>query len=279
MEEKKQALGKEAKITTEEILKEVEAKVENKVDKKEEVKLEVKPKETTPEIKLETKPEIKPEESPTIGEVLKNEKSEKKEVRTVPEATFLEMKKDNKELKKDIKDLKTLIEEGGSKQQVSESLKEIAEEHNVDVDLLSKLSKNIKQEVEADYSAKMKPLEEKEKAEKRDAVLNSHYDKTLEAMPEYKDIANKEVVKSLALLEENADKTIPQILEKAYGHLVQGKKTIDSGSPARAGGDTEVIIDIDFDKAQKDEDYMKKLMANPELKKKYNEHMLKNVRF
>lgn len=259
--------GSEVKDPIVEGLKEIQDKVSKKAEE--------------PADKPETKPEAKPEpaKGPTIGEVLKSE--EKKESpRTVPEAPFLELKTQNKELKKELKELKELIEAGGSRQEVSASLLEIAEEHNVDVNFLKRLAQTIKSEakaeVEAEYTAKMKPLEDKERYDRIDTIFNYHYEKTLEAMPEYKGIVNKDVIKSLSLLKENANKTFPQLLEESYGHLISGKKTLDSGSPTRQGGDE--ITEVDFFRAQNDSEYREKVMANPELKRKYNAKMLKELK-
>lgn len=269
-EEVKQTLGSEVKDPMIEGLKEIEAKIKPK----EEAKLD------KPEAKPEAKSKADVKKGPTIGEVLNNEEK-KGDPRVIPEAPFLEIKNQNKELRKELKELKSLIESGASKGEVSESLQGIAEEHNVDPDFLMKLVKVIKaetkSEVEAEYSAKMKPLDEKERRDTNETIFNYHYERALEEMPEYKGIANKEVIKSLAFLKENASKTFPQILEDSYGHLIKGKKTIDSGSPGRQGGDE--ITEVDFYKANKDPEYFKQIMADPKLKKKYNAQMLKDIKF
>ncbi len=258
------------------VLAEAEAKLKDKLAKKEEPKEEPKA-----EPKAEPKSEAKPKEyAPTVGELLKSEEKEDKEPRTVPEAPFLEIKNQNKELKKELRELKELIESGASRGEVSESLKEIAEEHNVDIDFLKKLSSTIKQEAkaeaEAELSAKMKPLEDKERRDTIDTIFNYHYEKAVNDMPEYKDIVNKSVVKSLSLLKDNSSKTIPQIIEESYGHLLRGKKTIDPGASTRQT--TEEITDVDFSRAQKDKEYFQKIMADPKAKRKYNEQMLKQLK-
>ena len=273
--------SKESKDAFTSALEDAESKLPEKVKEEVKVEPEAKPEATLKPV-LEEKmevPEPPKEETPpdtkaqTVGEVLGKEK----EVRTIPEAVLLEYKNQNKELKKDMEELKTLMKEGGSKQEVSESLREIAEEHNVDVGFLEKLTKAIKLEAQAEISAKMQPLEDRERIIKRDNILNDAIDKQLEAMPEYTDIAKKDIVRSLALLEENAAKTIPQILEETYGHLIQGRKTIDSGAAGRST--TDEITEIDFKRAESDGDYLKKILANPKLKKEYNDDMMKKQIF
>lgn len=231
------------------------------------------------EAKSETKAEAKVEEKDTkVSDIIgkPEAKAEKQEAKMVPEAVLLEYKNQNKELKKDIQELKKLIEDGASKKEVSQSIQEIAEEHNVDPDFLQKIVKTIKQEareeLEKEVSAKMKPFEEKDKNEKIEKAFNDEYSKVLEKYPEYKDIANKEVVKALTLNPKNSDKTFVQVLEEAYGHLVKGRKTLETTKSR-----VEQITDIDQERAGKDPEYFKEIMSDPELKKKYNEGLTKRL--
>jgi hypothetical protein len=217
----------------------------------------------------------------TIGEALQKAKEDvkKDEQRLVPEAVLLEYKNQNKELKRDIKELKTLIESGASPKEISEDLRDIASEHNIDPEFLRKLSKSIKQEAEKDLEARfetdIRPIKEKERAEKMEVIFNEHYNKTLEVMPEFKDVANRDIIKQLSLLPANANKTFSQILQETYGHLVGGKRTMETAR-ARKG---DVITDIDYDRTTKDQVYLKEILSDPELKKKYNESLTKRLRF
>jgi hypothetical protein len=93
-------------------------------------------------------------------------------------------------------------------------------------------------------------------------------------MPEYKNIANKDVIKSLSLDPKNANKTFAKILEDSYGHLITGKKTLEKTTVRGGNSDSP----IDFNKAAKDMEYYKEIMANPELKKKYNESLTDRIK-
>lgn len=211
----------------------------------------------------------------TMGELLKVEENPKDQ-RLVPEAVLLEYKSQNKELRKDIKELRELIESGASKTEVSEDLKAIAEEHNVDVDFLTKLEKNIRSKVETDLASKFKPLQDRENQERIEKIFTEHFDKSLEAMPEYKDIVNRDVIKKLSLLPENASKTFKQIIEDTYKNVIKvvpGKKTIEQAK----GGGGGAIGEIDFNKAKTDTEYFNEIMASPELKKKYNADLAQRV--
>jgi hypothetical protein len=232
--------------------------------------VESKETETVTEAVAETKVEAVKEE--TVGEVLN---PEKKEPKLVPEAVLLEYKNANKELKRDLKELKTLIESGATKKVVSTDIKAIAEEHNVDIDFLEKLASALEARADEKVSSKMKPLEEKERLSKINEVFEASYAKALEKMPEYKDIANKEVIKSLSLDPANQNKTWTQIIEGAYGHLIQGRKTFESSAPSGSKGDDQ---EVDFDKARKDSNYFNEVMASPTLKAKYNNGLAERLK-
>jgi hypothetical protein len=256
-EEVKKALTPEESKQTGEIAK-------SEAETKEEVKAEVK-------AETKTEPEVKEEK---VGDILNpKEDIEKKEQRLVPEAVLLEYKNQNKELKGDIAELKKLIEAGATKKEISQDLEQIAEEHNIDKDFLAKLVKSIKASVETDVSTKLKPLEDKERQDKISKIFEDHYAKTIEGMAEYKDIADKEVIKQLSFLPQNANKTFAQIIEATYGKLITGKRTLESVK----AGKKEVIGEIDFARAKREPEYFKEVMANPELKKKYNDNLLKTI--
>jgi hypothetical protein len=212
--------------------------------------------ETVTEAVVETRTEE------TVGETISEKKPE-----SVPLAAFLELKKDNKELSKQMKELQKTIEAGATAKQVESDIKSIADAHNVDADFLDEFAAAIEKRAEEKVSAKLKPLEEKEKQSKINAIFEEKFGQTIESMPEYKDIVNKDVIKSLSLDPANQNKTWRQIIEGAYGHLIVGKKTLES-STARGGKDDNQ--DVDFDKARTDSKYFSEVMANPELKKKYN---------
>ena len=93
----------------------------------------------------------------------------------------------------------------------------------------------------------------------------------MERAPEFKAIANPEVIKSLAILPQNAKKTLSQILEETYGNAITGKRTIETTSPG--GGKEPEPLDIK--RAEKDIEYFKEVMADPKKKAQYNEAMLK----
>ena len=239
----------------------------DKVIKPVEVSKETKPVEVVPTKEVEKPAEAVAEK--TIGEQLNKQEN-------VPLSKFLEIKNESKEAKQEISDLKKQIEDGASKKDISKGIKEIADEHNVDENFLNEFASIIKaqaeKEIDSKIAEKLKPLQEEDNAKKVDDIFNTNYDKVLENLPEFKDVANKAVIKTLALDPANKNKTFTKIIEEAYGHLIQGKKTIDSSTPnSKSEGET-------LDKAKlKDPVYMKKVLADPELKKEYNEGLIKRL--
>jgi uncharacterized membrane-anchored protein YjiN (DUF445 family) len=217
----------------------------------------------------------KPEEGKTVGEVLETKAPEPKEAKMVPEAVLLEFKKENKEMAKELKSLKEAIEGGASKKEVSSDLKALAEKHGQDPEFLKEFADSVRKEAEANAEKILKPLQDQDTAAKKDKVFNENFDKTLEEYPEYKNLANKEVIRTLALDPKNSNKTFAQIFQDSYGHLVTGKKTLDT---TVAGGGKEAP-QIDYGKAASDPKYFKEIMADPELKKEYNKTLTIRNRF
>lgn len=217
----------------------------------------------------EQKPEVKPEPKAgeTIGEVLGNPAPKPKEVKMVPEAVFLD-------LKKELKELKRAIKEGANKTEVSADLKALADKHNIDEGFLRELVSTVQSENKAEFDKelekRLKPFEEKDRSAKIDKAFESAFNRAIEQMPEYAKIVNKQVIKTLSLDPANASKTFNQLIEEAYGHLISGKKTLDP-----IGGNNRPINNgtLDMDRAKKDPEYFRQVMADPNLKKQYNEQL------
>lgn len=212
----------------------------------------------TEEAVVETKVENK-----TVGEVLEDKGAD-----TVPLKTFLEVKKEKKDLEKTVSDLQAQVKAGTiTKSEVKAELKDVADKYDVDANFLSELTTLIYADVEQSFNSKLKPLEEKEKAERINTAFEEHYNKVIEEMPEYADVINKNAIKALSLLPENSKKTFQQIIEETYGKTVTGKRTMETSTPR---GGKETSIDMN---RMRDPEYYKEVMANPELKKKYNENL------
>ena len=121
-----------------------------------------------------------------------------------------------------------------------------------------------------ELDSKFKPLEEEKRKESIEKVFNTHFNLALEKVPEFKGIVNPEVIKSLSLLPQNANKTFLQLIGETYGGAVTGRRTIPQTVPA--GG--KESAPLDYQRAVKDPEYFKEVMADPKLKAEYNNKML-----
>jgi hypothetical protein len=216
----------------------------------------------------EQAPESKPVE--TIGETL----GEKKVVDSVPLARLNKEITRRKELEAKIEQLqKAAAADTMSKTEIAHDLKALAEEHNIDAGFLDKLAKTIKAQADADIDERLRPIAEREQMEKREKAFTEHFTKALENMPDFKGVVNPEVIKQLAFNPANANKTFAQLIEETYGNTLQGKRTIETATP-RGGAKNEAV---DIDRARRDSTYFKEVMANPELKKEYNDRLHERV--
>ena len=227
--------------------------------------------------------EVTPAEASTDVEQVKvgDESMESvKEQKMVPESVLIEYKKQAKSDRKELDALRKSIEAGATKSEISQSVKEIAEEYNVNIEFANKFASAVKKEVEDSTEDKLKPFKEREVVEKINRVFDTEYERVLVESPEYAKLVNKDVIKSLTLNPKNAGKDlnaklIAQIFQESYGHLVTGKKTLDTTKPRGGAKDTS----IDFEKASKDSTYFAEVMADPTLKAEYNKRLISQNRF
>jgi len=190
---------------------------------------------------------------------------------TVPLSAHLEMKRTVKELKKTVRELQQKATQGGvSDEEISEDLEAFAEEYpDVDPTFIQKLAKTLKKELKKESQVTQKPISEAERQNNIDNAFKVHFAKALDIAPEFKEVADAEVIKSLSLLPKNQNKTFVQIIEDTYGKFVVGKRTMDTTTP-RGGHEPE---SVDMEKASTDEKYLDMVLASPKLKKEYNEKM------
>ena len=234
---------------------------------------EVKGPETTVQTTQETTTSTetpKVESAPTVADMLG-----KKQPESVPLARLNKEIQRKKELEVEVAKLREQVANNTqSEASVASDIKKLAAEHNVDADFLDKLVSTIKAETSSSMEEKLRPLTEREDAERVDRAFTEHFNKTLEGMPEFKEIVNPIVIKQMALNPENANKTFQQLIEDAYGNVVVGKRSLETGTP-RGGGS---IDKVDFDRARNDTAYFKEVMANPTLKQQYNDSITSRVR-
>jgi len=200
----------------------------------------------------------------TVGDVL----SDKSEREQVPLATFLDIKKENKELAKQMKELQKSIEAGANKKEVSLDLQTLSDKHGVDAEFLQEFADTVRAQAQAEVETRLAPMKEADLAKQREDKFNVAYTKALGVLPEFDGVVNKEVIRTLAQNPANSNKTFINIIEEAYGHLVTGKRSLDQSSSRTSKNDNQ---DVDFSKADRDPEYFTEVMENPTLKRKYNE--------
>lgn len=209
----------------------------------------------------------------TIGELseeIYNEESEEHtSEKTVPEYAFVAQKKALIAAEKELKALRESIQyqESSQYEQVT-GVDAIADKYNIDREFMNELKSTIENDLDAKYASK---LSDKEKADKFNEAFNKQYNTALERGPEFQAIANPDVIKTLATLPQNKNKTVSQLLEETYGNALTGKRTIETTQPG-GGKDPEPL---DIAKAEKDINYFNEVMADPKKKAQYNEAMLK----
>jgi hypothetical protein len=133
---------------------------------------------------------------------------------------------------------------------------------------LEKELEDLKSTSEPENESEVKALADKiSKIEKKEAAafLEEKLNEALDEAPEYKNIVNKDVIKQMAV--NNQDKTWGQLLDEAYGNALGGKRTVESTTPRGGAKDTKV----DLERAQRDAEYRKSVLRDPDLKKQYNE--------
>jgi hypothetical protein len=212
-----------------------------------------------------------PEPEATVGQVL----HEKPEPETIPKARLDKEIARRKEAEARAENAlaelsKRAASEGMSKAEITTDLQALANKHNIDPGFLNELAGSIKAQAEAGIEERLRPLAEREKQQKIDSAFNQGFTRALENMPDYKDIVNPAVIKTLSLDPSNANKTFSQLIEDTYGNALGGRKSIERTTPRGGNASGQ----LDYERANKDGDYFKEVMADPTLKKQYNDRMI-----
>lgn len=209
------------------------------------------------------------------NDVVTNESEDKE----TPETTVNEEQEESTEApaKETVGDLHDTSKSEKPKEVPIERLdKEIQKRKELEAELaeLRKANDESDEDDSSDGDAKVAKLEKEIAAIKeRDAMqafeakFKEHLDSALEEAPEFKDVVNPEVVKQMVLNPKNKDKTYAEILEDVYGNSVSGKRSAETATP-RGGAENEKL---DLQRTQRDAEYRKKVLADPELRKQYNE--------
>lgn len=219
---------------------------------------------------VETTTEEIPQTISDMTDSVDNQSDEQPVEKTVPEYAFVAQKKALQKAEKELRELQA--QKTNNAPISASSLSDIADKYDIDPNFINELAHVIRNEATAEVESKISSQQaEANKKQKFEELFTNAFNQAIESAPEFGTIANSDVIKQLALLPQNANKTVLQIVEETYGNAIQGKRTIETTKP-RGGRDVEPL---DFSKAENDIEYFKEVMADPDKKAKYNEYMLK----
>lgn len=228
-------------------------------------------------------PETVPAEKkePTMAEIQNGEGAPKGETKpTVGLDKYMGERTKRQELEKEVERLKGVIDGGkGSQETIADDIEALTKEYeDVDPTFLNRLVGILENRAEKKFQGKfdeaVKPLQESAQEKAISEAFNTHFDRAMQAMPEYKNVVDPNVIKTLSLDPDNEDKTFSELIEETYGKFVTGKKTMEDKTQPGGGKEPE---SVDFAKARKDPEYFKMIMANPRLKAEYNKDIHKRI--
>lgn len=242
-------------------------------------KLIMDPKESTEVVTPSTEVTAEPtaeNKEVTLQEALGTQepKVEEKKDDMVPLSKYMETKNALKEAQKAIEALQS----NPSKTVAPADIVTIADKYGIDPealsDLASVLESRARESVKQELAPQLKEIEDAKNADKFEKTFEKLWSLSLESNPEFDDVANKETIKQLALLPQNRNLTLTQLLEQTYGQVVnKGKKTLETATPSA----NKQPDNINFAHPSSEEWEM--IKSNPELKKQYNDYIVKNLRF
>ncbi len=212
------------------------------------------------ETTVETTPEVANEQ--TIGDMVEETQPESKPKNQLVER-YLNEKKLRKSAERELEELRALVESDSSQEEIDEGVADFTEKYDINPEFVNDWEARMEKKFEARFG-------QKEQENKFEDKFSKAFNEALERGPEFKAIANTEVIKTLAKLPQNSRKTVSQLLEETYGNALTGKRTIETTTPG-GGKDPEPL---DLKRAEQDIEYYKQVMADPKKKAQYNAHML-----
>lgn len=214
----------------------------------------------------------------TLGDITSPKQPEKSQD-TVPLSKYMAEKNKSRELESLVAELS----KSKGSDTIEGRLSTLADKYDASPELLKEVEKVIAESQKSAIDSvdekikailpEITELKNEKRAKEFDTVFKERFNALVEDMPEYKDVANVEVLKALAQLPQNAHLTLQGLVESTYGSAVRGRKSIETGTPTGDGNKTQ----IDFSKMTDDD--WEKVKSNPELKAQYGEYIQKNLSF
>lgn len=213
-----------------------------------------------------------------LGEILGTKKEEEDEPEedepsqegVVPLSLFLELKREMKELKE-----KTAASN-------DDVIADLSSRYDVDPQFMQEMVDAISSKTAKQFQDKYEPLIEKQvkerEQEKVESVFDKVFDKAVKQFSGNESIIQKDLIKRLALDPENADKSVKQLIEWAYGgalETVEGKPSVSFEKPKAGGGKKSTTLDF----ANLSPEDHKTIADDPKLRAEYGEWVTQNVRW
>jgi len=233
--------------------------------------------EVTVDTTTQTPENNQPDQEQTLGEVITPTDDSDVEItpakgkdneEMVPLHVVLDMKSEIKDLKKQLADKS--ITTGDYDQEIQA----LQEKYDVDADFLKDIFAVSDKRAEAKFAPQIQQISAKDKAKKQLEVIDTLYEQSIKANPEFADVANKAIIIELAKNPANHGKTMTQLLDEAYGRVVQkGTRTLESTQPGASKASEHTV---DFDNM--DTETEARVLKDPELAKELATHNMKYIK-
>ncbi len=242
--------------------------------------------EPTPEV--EQPEETKPQEEQPQKETLESlETLSEKTDDSVPLKKYMAEKNAKRDVEAKVKQLEaeiTKLRENPykSNQDIKLDVKSLSEKHGIDEEVLSDIlnasytltKEKVKAELESELNPKLAEFEQiKREKEKQDfeTKFNNLVDASLNEMPEYANLVDKDDLKQWVKSGQYSKLTLPQLIEQKYGKFLVGKKTLETSYASKQ------VEKIDTSKPLNDDQYLK-LDTDPQLRKEWSESLLERAK-
>ena len=207
--------------------------------------------------------------SKPMSEVLGNKPKEEPKDDSVPLAKYLELKSE----------LAAAKSQEMTKSEEKASLKDLAEEYDVDLDFVQKLASTISSEAQKkakeEYEPFLKQQQEKERTQEQNKVFESVYEKAILAFPDLEGSINKNVIKALAFDEKNSNKSVKDIINEVYGGVIERVESAPGASFEKPSTGTRKSTGLDYSNLSKEDHDA--IASDPSLKKGYGDWLEKNL--
>jgi hypothetical protein len=189
---------------------------------------------------------VEPKEIPTLETLESLENLSEKTDDAIPLRKYMAEKNARKDAEAKAKDLEAEIarlrETPQTKKEFNADISSLSQKHGIDEEVLSdiinasrNLSKEeVKKELEQEFAPKLAELDaiRQEKAKTNfEQTFTSQLETTIQAMPEYANLIDKEDLKDWIKSGKYSKLTLPQLIEEKYSKYVVGKKTTETYTP------------------------------------------------